>query len=57
MGNEKMKCPYCARPLRRGSFKCRACRRYVFEWPHLVVLGLLGIVAIVALIEIFLRFT
>lgn len=49
-----MKCPYCARPLPRGSYKCRPCRRYVFAWPHLVVLSLLLIFVALAFLEIFL---
>lgn len=44
-----MKCPYCARPLRRGV-KCRACRRYVFSWPHIFLAVVLAAAAIAALL-------
>jgi hypothetical protein len=50
-----MKCPYCERPLRALSIKCRLCKRFVPRWPHLFFLGLLavGILAgIVILLEI-----
>lgn len=49
-----MKCPYCARHVSKGSLKCRACRRYVLGWPHLLVLSLLSLFAVLAFIEIFL---
>jgi hypothetical protein len=49
------KCPYCARPLRGFGVKCRACRRYVLRWSHLVVLGAVVIIAVVVLLEALLR--
>ncbi|HEV3467979.1 MAG TPA: hypothetical protein VG148_01550 [Pyrinomonadaceae bacterium] len=46
------KCPYCARPLRAGGVRCRACRRWVFGWQHLLVLALLGVAAVYGLLEL-----
>lgn len=46
-----MKCPYCARPLRMGV-RCRACRRYVFRWPHIFLMVVLATAVIVALVEL-----
>ena len=50
------KCPYCARPL-KGLFglKCRACRRYVLRWPHLLVLSAVLLAAVLVLLELLLR--
>ncbi|HEV2860195.1 MAG TPA: hypothetical protein VGX48_04245 [Pyrinomonadaceae bacterium] len=49
------KCPYCARPLRMGGIRCRACRRFIFSWPHIVVLVLLALAATVAVLEFLYR--
>jgi hypothetical protein len=35
--------------------KCRACRRYILRWPHLLVLSLIGLVAILFLLEFLFR--
>ena len=34
-----------------GGIKCRACRRYVLRWPHVIVLTMLGFGVIIALLE------
>lgn len=49
-----MKCPYCQRRL-RGGIKCTACRRYIFRWPHLVLLTLLICGLTLGLLEILFR--
>jgi hypothetical protein len=51
------KCPYCARPLRAGGIRCRACRRWVLGWPHLLFLVLLGFATVVGLLELLFRLT
>lgn len=38
-----------------GGLRCRACRRYVLGWPHIVVLVALGLAVVVGLLEIFFR--
>ena len=49
------KCPYRARPLKGLGLKCRACRRYILRWPHLIVLSGLLLVAVLVLLELLLR--
>ncbi|MCA1592542.1 MAG: hypothetical protein LC754_07815 [Acidobacteria bacterium] len=49
------KCPYCVRPLRMGGIQCRACRRYVLRWPHVVLLIVLGVATLAALLELLLK--
>lgn len=49
------KCPYCARPLRTGGLHCRACRRWILRWPHILLLSILGVVVAVVLLELFFR--
>ncbi len=34
-----------------GGLRCRACRRFIFRWPHILVLVLLALAATVALLE------
>ena len=51
-----IKCPYCARPLRMGGIKCRACRRYVLRWPHVMFIIVLSVFLLAALLEILYRF-
>jgi hypothetical protein len=34
-----------------GGIRCRACRRFIFRWPHIVALVLLGLAATVAILE------
>jgi hypothetical protein len=46
------KCPYCARPLRMGGLRCRACRRFVLRRTHIFLLILLGVAAIIGLLEL-----
>jgi len=36
--------------------RCRACRRFILRWPHIVILVLLGIAATVGVLEFFHRF-
>ncbi|MBV9958500.1 MAG: hypothetical protein JO360_08770 [Acidobacteria bacterium] len=45
-----MKCPYCERPLRALSLRCRVCDRFVPRLPHLFVLGLLAVAALIGVI-------
>ncbi len=35
-----------------GGIRCRACRRFIFRWPHIVVLALLALVATFGILEI-----
>ena len=49
------RCPYCARPLKGLGLKCRACRRYILRWPHLLVLSLVALIALLFLLEFLLR--
>lgn len=49
------KCTYCARPLPGLGIRCRACRRYVLRWPHMVVLSLVLLVAVVLILELLFR--
>ncbi len=49
------KCPYCARPLRMAGLRCRACRRYVLRWPHMVVLSFVLLAAVVLILELLFR--
>jgi hypothetical protein len=49
------KCPYCARPLKGLGVKCRACRRYILRWPHLLVLSFVVLIAVLVLLELLLR--
>lgn len=51
-----LKCPYCARPLPGAGVRCRACRRYVLRWPHMIMLSLALLVAVVLILELFFRF-
>ena len=51
------KCPYCARPLRMGGLRCRACRRFVLRRVHIILLILLGIAAVIGLLEVIERLT
>lgn len=50
-----LKCLYCARPLRGLGLKCKACRRYVLRWPHIVVLSVIGLIAALLFLELFFR--
>lgn len=47
------KCPYCVRPLKGLGVKCRACRRYVLRWPHVLALGALVLAAVYLLDVLF----
>ena len=51
------KCPYCARPLRMGGLKCRACRRFVLRRVHVILLILIAFVAVLALLELVAQLT
>ena len=46
------KCPYCARPLRMGGLRCRACRRFVLRRVHIILLILIGVAALVGLLDL-----
>ncbi|CDM64464.1 hypothetical protein [Pyrinomonas methylaliphatogenes] len=48
-----MRCPYCERPLHRWGTYCRACRRNVWRWPHLLLFAVLLVIGLFALWEIF----
>ncbi len=49
------KCPYCARPLRGSGLRCRACRRYVLRWYHVVFLSAVGLAAVIYLLDVIYR--
>jgi len=38
-----------------GGIRCRACRRYVLRWPHIVVLAVLVLGAVVGALELWFR--
>lgn len=40
-----------------GGLRCRACRRFVLRWPHILVLAILALAGIIALLEIIHRLT
>ena len=46
------KCPYCARPLRMGGLRCRACRRFVLRRVHVILLIVVAVVAVAGLLEL-----
>lgn len=39
-----------------GGLKCRACRRYVLRWPHLVILIVLCLALVGGALELLFRF-
>ncbi|MCA1816592.1 MAG: hypothetical protein LC746_09340 [Acidobacteria bacterium] len=49
------KCPYCARPLKGFGLKCRACRRYVPRWHHILLFSLVALVVIAFALDALLR--
>jgi hypothetical protein len=49
------KCPYCKRPLAGFGLKCRACRRYVLGWPHVLLLSLVILISLAVLLELILN--
>jgi hypothetical protein len=49
------KCPYCARPLRGFGLKCRACRRYVLRWHHVLLLAVIGLAALAYTLDFLFR--
>jgi hypothetical protein len=50
------KCSYCARPLRGFGVKCRACRRYVLRWHHILLLTIVGFVVVAFVLNLFFSF-
>ena len=46
------KCPYCKRPLKGLGLKCRACRRYVLGWPHVLLLSLFVLISLAVILEL-----
>lgn len=49
------KCPYCKRPLKGLGLNCRACRRYVLGWPHVILISLVIIISLAIILELILR--
>ncbi|HEY0101404.1 MAG TPA: hypothetical protein VGB76_20940 [Pyrinomonadaceae bacterium] len=49
------KCPYCKRPLAGLGLNCRACRRYVLGWPHVLLLSLVILISLAVLLELMLH--
>jgi hypothetical protein len=49
------KCLYCARPLRGFGIKCRACRRYVLRWYHLLCLTIVSVAALLYVLDVLYR--
>ncbi len=39
-----------------GGIRCRACRRYVLRWPHIVIIVALCVFMLAALLELLYRF-
>ncbi|MCA1616944.1 MAG: hypothetical protein LC800_23255 [Acidobacteria bacterium] len=50
-----LKCLYCARPLRGLGLRCRACRRYVLRWPHMIALSVVALAVAIILLELLFR--
>lgn len=50
-----LKCLYCARPLRGLGLRCKACRRYVLRWPHMIALSIIALAAVLLLLELLFR--
>jgi len=48
------KCPYCKRPLTGLGLKCRACRRYVLGWPHVLFFSLVVLITLAVFLELIL---
>ncbi|HKP73879.1 MAG TPA: hypothetical protein VJT82_13135 [Pyrinomonadaceae bacterium] len=48
------KCPYCERPLPGLGLRCRACRRYVLGWPHVLLLSMMALISLAVLLELLL---
>ena len=46
------KCPYCKRPLKGLGFTCRACRRYVLGWPHVLLLSFFVLISLAVILEL-----
>ena len=40
-----------------GGLRCRACRRYVLRWHHVLILSIVALAGIVAVLEIIHRLT
>ena len=40
-----------------GGIFCRACRRYVLRWPHIVILVALCLALVVGVVELFFHLT
>ena len=38
-----------------GGLKCRACRRYVLGWPHVLVLVVLSLALVVFMLDFIFR--
>lgn len=38
-----------------GGIACRACRRYVLRWPHIVILVALCLAVVVGVLELWFR--
>jgi len=38
-----------------GGIVCRACRRYVLRWPHIILLVALCLALVVGVLELLLR--
>ena len=49
------KCPYCKRPLKGLGLKCRACRRYVLGWPHVLLISFVILISLAIILELILR--
>lgn len=49
------KCPYCKRPLKGLGLKCRACRRYVLGWPHVLLISLVILISLAIILELIFR--
>jgi hypothetical protein len=41
--------------LRGFGIKCRACRRYVLRWPHLLLISVAALAAVALLLDLLLR--
>jgi hypothetical protein len=46
-----MRCPYCARPLSMLGTKCKACRRYILGWSHIIIVAVIVIIGLIVLLE------
>jgi len=41
--------------LRRFGTRCRACRRYILRWPHIILLSLAALTGLALLLDLLIK--